>query len=109
MTNDTKRKKVTKTQANKVLAAVRKQLAGSILPGDAGPIVNMTFDWTGYGPNPAIVWEEGPYQWTYMFPYGGIEEEFGFKIADVSSQLPAGVWCEAVTAWAMNIYPKDAL
>lgn len=91
-------------QARKVLAAVRKQLAGAILPGDAGPQLLMDWQWTASTPpHPAIVWEEGPYEWAYLFPHGGIEEEFGTRVKDVSSSLPAGVWCEPDTSWAIAI------
>lgn len=86
-----------------VLAAVRKQCTGAILESDEGPKLVMDFDRLGNGAHPAIVWEEGPYEWTYLFPYGGIEEEFGTRVPDVSKMLPVGVFCEPDTAWALSI------
>lgn len=95
-------KKISKRDAEKVLAAVKKAFPSE--PG-YGPELRMDFDWFGNGPNPSIVWEGGPYQWTYLFPYGGIDEEYGFKVPDVSSMIPEGYYTEAQTGWAISIYP----
>lgn len=94
----------TKAQASKVLAAVRAQYKSWILPGDTGPL--LVRDWKFYDWDTtrwSIVWEEGPYQWTYMFPHGGIEEEFGSRVKDVSDRLPAGVWAEACNSFALSV------
>lgn len=112
--------KVTEKQAQRVLAAVREQCAGWIDPEqpDTGPKLVMDFDWMGTGSSPAIVWEEGPFEWTYRFPEGGIDEELTglareftpdaiVKTKDVSDKIPSGVWTEACTAWALSIYPCD--
>lgn len=111
--------KVTEKQAQRVLAAVREQCAGWLDPDkpDTGPKLVMDFDWTGTGARPAIVWEGGPFEWTYQFPYGGVDEEAtgllqefkpGGRIErkDVSGKIPKGVWTEACTAWALSIYPE---
>ena len=58
---------VTKRDADKVLAAIRRQFAGWIDPDrpDYGPKLLKDFDWLGTGAPPyAIVWEQGsPYDW----------------------------------------------
>jgi len=103
-----KTKHPTKAQATKVLNAVRAQCKGSILPGDSGP--KLVRDWKFYDWDTtrwSIVWEEGPYQWTYTFPHGGIEEEFGSRLKDVSDRLPAGVWTEACNSFALSVQLDD--
>lgn len=101
--------KVRKADAVKVLAAVKKAFAGALPANDPdnlyGPKLVKDWDWTGSGPAPyAIIWEGGPYDWAVYFPYGGIDPEFGSKIADVSSEVPKDVFCEAVTGWALGLY-----
>lgn len=96
----TARTKVTKRQAEEVLEAVAKQFESWVTDG-YGPKLMTDFD----GHDWVIMWEEGsPYQWTYMFPGGGIEEEFGFRIPEV--QLPDGVWAEALTSYSLAVYPS---
>ncbi len=103
--NDTKRKEPTKAQATKVLNAVKKQCAAWIDEGDTGPKLVRDWDWTGHGSARwSIVWEEGPYQWSYLFPFGGIDEEFGFKLPDVSAAIPEGFYSEAITGWAIGLF-----
>lgn len=102
----TARKNPTKRQAEKVLTAVKKAFAPWLDKDGNGPVLKENWDWFGHG-NPtrwSIVWEEGPYQWTYLFPFGGRDEEFGFKIADVSDAIPAGFYAEAETGWAIGLY-----
>lgn len=101
-----KRREPTKAQATKVLNALRRQCAAWIDEGDTGPELKRDWDWTGSG-DPArwsIVWEEGPFQWSYLFPFGGRDEEFGFKLADVSDAVPEGFFVEAITSWAVALY-----
>jgi len=73
---------------------------------DLGPVPTVLedWDWTGGQPVTAIIWEEGPYDWTYLFPYGGIEEEYGSTLKDVSEMIPEGLYVEPVTSWAVAIY-----
>lgn len=90
--------KVTKAKAERVLKALIEQhpaMKGWSYP----PILMMKgFDgreWT-------ILWEEGPYEWPYLFPHGGIEEEFGFRVAEVS--VPAGLLIEPINHYSVGIY-----
>lgn len=116
MKETTMTQQITREQADAVLAAVVKQRhftaeeaaaefaeSGIRLTGE-GPKVIMDWTWVGPTPTPSIVWEEGPFEWAHLFPYGGIEEEFGFKVKDVSGDLPAGVHIEAATSWALHLY-----
>ena len=96
-------KNPTKRQAEKVLAAVRRQYKPWIT-SSIGP--KLVEDWGYYGA-PAkwsIVWEEGPFEWAIMFPYGGRDQEFGFKLADVSDALPEGFYAEPYNGWSVGIY-----
>jgi hypothetical protein len=102
------RTRVTKREAERTLNAVKRMFRAYITEGygpelrknwDWGWTVERHYDW-------AIVWEEGsPYNWTYLFPEGGVDEEFGGRHTGV--ELPDGVWTEAITGWALAIYPKD--
>lgn len=96
---------VRKADADKVLAAVRRQFAGWIEPGDpaSGPTLVKDFDWDcGVAPY-AVVWEGGPYEWPMLAGEGGVDEEFGFKIKAV--EFPKTVFVEPYTGWALGIYP----
>lgn len=55
---------------------------------------------------PVISWENGPFDWPFLFPHGGVEEEFGFTIPDVSDMLPEGVHCEARNGYEVAIYEE---
>jgi len=69
------------------------------------PEIRMDFDWLGHGGHPSIIWEDGgPYEWAYLFPFGGRDEEFGGVVKDVSDMLPKGWYAEAITSWAIGIY-----
>ena len=98
--------KVTKRQAERVLSLLKKQTApwldDDYVEGD--PKLIMDWDWFGTGPVPSIVWEGGPYAWPQYFPRGGIEEEFGFNLPDVSGRIPAEVRVEAATHFAVSLY-----
>lgn len=77
--------KATKAQCERVLTKVDAQF------GPGAKLV-MDFDWFGDGPNPAIVWEEGPYEWAIMLDWWDDNE----------------VWCEPGTSWFVNIYAHAA-
>jgi hypothetical protein len=97
---------VTRAEAEAVLAAVKTQHSSYIAAGHTPPV--LVENWEGWGAGQAawaILWEEGPFEWTYLFPHGGIEEEFGFRIAEVA--LPDRVWCEAYNSWSIAIYPRE--
>jgi hypothetical protein len=114
-----------KEQATQVLVAVRRQVGGtrasSYSPrqgkedlfkeafGD-GPKLVENWNWRGEltdvsnGSTWSIVWEEGPFEWAYLFPHGGVEEEFGFRRQDVSSLIPDGVFAEPITSWSIGVH-----
>ena len=108
-------KRVTKRQAEAVLRAVQKQYAGWVEEG-YGPKLVMDWRYLSDEGQPAIVWEEGPYEWSYRFPYGGVEEEttalLRVEVPDAKPvtvpkvELPKGVWVESATSWALSIYPE---
>jgi hypothetical protein len=95
--------RVTQRQAN----AVRDAVAATFAPWvteDNGPTVNMEFDWPSGPAHPAVVWEGGPFEWT-MLLHGGVDEEFGFRVE--ATEMPAGVWYEPDTYWAIGLYRED--
>ena len=100
----TKTKRATKADCQKVLKALCAQLG--VAADEYGPKLVMDWDWFGDGPRAAILWEGGPYDWPAYFPFGGASYDTGYKFRNVSDQIPAGVWVEAATSWAISIY-KD--
>jgi hypothetical protein len=102
----TQRVKVTKRQAEQVLARVRSQFKVWLPKGAEGPVLRKDWDW-GYGPVPyAITWEGGPYDWAALSTAGGRDEEFGFKVEPITyeQQRELGVFLEPYTSWALGIY-----
>ena len=89
--------KVTKATAEKVRAAVIEQNKLWVDAGYGRPLLFEQDDrWE-------IAWEEGPFEWAFLFPGGGIEEEFGFEIPEVD--LPAGVFVEPATSYSVQVVP----
>jgi hypothetical protein len=98
---------VTKAQATKALNALKRQQRAYIGAGYPPPTLVTNWDWLGTGTSAkySIVWEEGPYEWAYLFPTGGVDQEFGFTVAAVD--LPDGLYAEPVTSWAVGLYSTD--
>lgn len=97
-------RKVTKAQAEKVLAAVARQLSknrgGYPVPtgpeaaynGD-GPELNMEWNWSGE-PRPTILLESSAfYEWPFELDLPAINRE-------------AGVFCEPYSGYALSIFPE---
>lgn len=102
----TTRTNVTERDAQKVVAAILRQTNHDdpeLFAGVSPPIVRES----EYGDDWDIIWEEGPFQWPYLFPFGGIEEEFGFRLKDVSSDLPDHVMVEAKNHYSITLYPHQ--
>lgn len=97
---------VSRSDAEKVLKAVEQAFASYVEGSGYRPTLDMNWDFMGTGAMAAIHWEEGPYDWAYEFPYGGIDQEFGYKIPDVSASIPGGVFIEPITSWAIGLYPN---
>lgn len=107
-------RKVTATQASKVAELIKKAFPAHSQFKDGNydkmvPVTNPDYlprvmqDWDGH--DFAIAWESGsPYDWTYNFPFGGVDEEFGGTVKDVSAGLPAGVRVEAVNSCVIALY-----
>lgn len=117
----TTRKRVTKAEATKTLNAV-KRMFKAYIDGNNGPTLIKDWEWGWTTINRydwAIVWEEGPFEWTYRFPGGGFDEEMFHLAREFGDdharrlatrpgvELPEGVWTEAITSWATAIHPKD--
>lgn len=54
--------------------------------------LKMDWDWPTGGPTPAIIWEEGPYDWAMGL---------SFTVSDAI----AGVFAEPFSGWALCLYP----
>lgn len=112
------RKNVTRRDAEKVLHALKVQ-TGMLLAEAEGwpqPVIMEDWDWLGDGGTKwSIVWEEGPYEWAIRFPEGGIDEEASIEAAEFGVTavrtrpvaLPAHVWTEPITSWAIAILPRN--
>lgn len=89
-----------RSQAEKCLEALRvQQLTYIQAMGGSGP--KLQSDRDDSDSEYSIVWEEGPYGWVHLFPFGGIDEEFGFEVKDVSDRIPAGILTEVVSSWGL--------
>lgn len=99
-------RKLTKAKANAALAAIRKQFgvtaaeSGPQLVQDYEPMHGGTVDY-------AIVWEEGPFEWTYGAFWPHVDAESGIRREGVVK--PAGVYSEAINHYALGLYRDDSL
>lgn len=91
--------KVSNSEANAVLNALLEQHSAAIAAGYSEPKLEMDSE-SEYA-DVCISWEEGPYEWAYTFPHGGIDPEFGFAVKDVSDMIPTGIWCETIYGWGL--------
>jgi hypothetical protein len=105
---------ITRKQADNVFKTLVKQRGvqpDEIDPqGGFGPTLVHNWEWgwtTSSTYEWAILWEGGPFEWAMWFPYGGRDPEFGITIPNVSEQLGNGLFIEAVTSWAIAIYPNQ--
>ena len=99
------RVRVKKSDAEKVLAAIKQQFKPWIDAGGEQPTLEKDYDFLGHGAAPyAVVWEGGsPYEWAFMAgPNGGVDEEFGFRVKPVD--FPPSVFTEPVTSFILAIY-----
>lgn len=109
---NTTTKAATKAEATKAFNALVRAWGGKKAIDEAfanPPVLVKNWEWGWTTSNTyrwAIVWEEGPYEWAHMFPFGGIEEEFGLRVPDVSDRTK-NVFIECITGWAVAIYPAD--
>lgn len=101
--------KITRAQAVASLESVKKQFNAYIQAGYAPPVLMEDFD----GKDFVLVWEEGPYEWTYLCPQGGHDEELSAEAGmamswDPAPDWPEGVWAEPVNHYSLALYPEDA-
>jgi hypothetical protein len=53
-----------------------------------------------------IIWETGPDEWTYSFPGGGCDPEFGTTIRPVSTgSMVPGDDFDSQTSYSLVVYP----
>ncbi len=53
-----------------------------------------------------VVWEEGPYGWTWVFPCGGMLGGSRWEVPE--AQLPKGVWVEPNDGCVVSVYQEVA-
>jgi hypothetical protein len=95
------RRNVTRRDAD----VVRERIAakfGYAADDKYGPKVIENWHWLSEPCKFAIVWEEGPYDWAQLASMGGISEEFGFDYGN-GIEVPAGLFIEPVTSWAVDL------
>lgn len=98
-------RKVTRRDAEKVLAGVRRAYRPYLRAGYNEPMLVRNWRFFDGPPVPyAIVWEGGPFEWTMHVPFGGRDEEFGGTIPAID--VPDGIYTEPYTGWALGIYPS---
>jgi hypothetical protein len=104
---------VTKAKAERVLAAVKKKYAPYLDgAGESDQPVIMTEFYSGNAPF-AIVWETGPSDWALVATSGDPTEEDWALLAEVGLKpsgskplaIPAGVYAEPITSYALGLYP----
>ena len=110
--------KITRTQAERTLKAVRRRFASYLDPmvidgvtypaNGVEPTLMEDFDRPGW----TIMWEEGPSDWTYHLDGSPSEEdyclaaEFGAKpYQHAETKIPKGVWVESITSYSLGLYP----
>lgn len=108
-----KKASISRADAEKVLEALKAQWGDFEANGMTGP--KLVEDWNG-APF-AILWEEGPYDWPFTFPNGGVNEEMaslgeefgiGGQVKDVSGMIPSNVYVEVYAGWgAVTIYDNS--
>jgi hypothetical protein len=84
---------ITEQQSQQALEMVKQYFRSYLEAGYPEPELIMDWDWSGK-PEPTIVWEEGPYEWTMI--YTGNYNRF-----------PEGVWGEPYTGWALSLFSSD--
>lgn len=97
--------KVTATQANKVLEAVKTKFRVYIDAGYSEP--KLMQDWDGYAW--VIMWEEGPFEWTYdPIEDRALDQEMSSMVGRAvyldGVALPKGIWCEPINHYSLAIY-----
>ena len=113
--------KVTRQHAEKVLEAIKAAFPAYVKEFPKGEDGRSDYDAdlvpitdpqrlpfiTEYEGHFEIVWEDGsPYGWTYNFPQGGVDEEFGFPVKDVSEMIPRGVYVEPMNGYSVGVFPS---
>jgi hypothetical protein len=104
---------VTKAKAERVLAAVKKKYAAYLDGADESsqPFLATEF-YVGRAPY-AVVWEMGPSDWALVATSGDPTEEDWALLAEVGLKpsgskplaIPAGVYAEPLTSYALGLYP----
>ena len=84
---------------SQALAGVRDRFSAWITTFEDGPKLAPN---TNGGPGYSIVWEGGPYEWTYLASMGG-RDDFGHEVEPC--EVPAGFYLEPVNGWSLNVYP----
>ena len=106
--------KVTRKQAEQVVAAIVAQYPGWVEEGICpAPTLKEDFDGAPF----AAIWEEGPDDWTYLlgggtsehdhYTYASLSEEFGVEMSPPvrkPAQFPKGVFVEPMNSCVVGIY-----
>ena len=123
--------RVTQRRAERVLASLKAAYAEYLKPltDDDGKVISQGWPepvlvqdyqtWSGGHAPYAILWEEGPHEWTYALDGSPTEEE-RVLVAEAGAEFgkpglkakgrpavvaPAGVFIEPLNSWSVGIYP----
>ena len=107
---------ITRVKAEQVLEAVKTQCRAYLDDSGEGPQLVEGGSQFGSGRSQwHITWEDGPFEWAYRFPHGGVDEELTNLAGDAGAagvartpevQLPPGLWAEAITSFQVAIYTR---
>lgn len=97
---------ISRTLAEKALKAIEQQFASAIQAGYGPKLIE---GWTESG-HWAICWDEGPYEWTYSAPQGGLDEEMSEMMGktvniEPAKDFPELVFAEPINGSVLGLYP----
>ena len=97
---------VTKRDADRVVNAIRKKFHSYIVAGYHGPQLFENWD----GKRFVIMWEEGPFEWTYQpINHETIDDEMsslaGCTVKVPAVKLPDNVLVEPINHYSVALYP----
>jgi len=96
---------VTREQAEAVLAAVRATHP-AYLTDTRSPELIENWDWLESAPTRwAIVWEEGPDDWSIRFDL----DDAKARVNGIHAANLDGIWIEPVTYWSISVCPLHYL
>jgi hypothetical protein len=92
------KKQATAQQAEAVVDALLKVFEQPLFDWELPRVMVDTWE---HG-RTVVVWEEGPYGWTWVFPCGGMLSGSRWEVPE--AELPKGVWVEPDDGCVVRVY-----